>query len=459
MNVFSLSGAFCLHNRVCILEQTEESVLIGMVHAENAELMDKISAAFMSCTDGRGSVHFMSVSEEEFLRHITGSLADGAELHENSICYGADGRTADDAVDAESPAVNLLDNIVLEAVSKNASDIHLEPFSEPASDEMQLCVRFRTAGELALFRMFDGSVFEQLVRRIKVLAGLNTAETRLCQDGRFIWQKAGKTDSDLRVDIRVSCIPVWNGESVVLRLLKTLETPPELTELGFSAVQQETLSRILSLKSRLVIVSGPTGAGKTTTLAALLSMCAREGKKTVTVEDPVEYRIPGVSQIEINEECGMNFPDVLRRVFRHDPDILMIGEIRDELTARTAVRAALTGHLVFATLHATNACAAAIRLYDLGIPPYLLSSVFGAVIAQELVPCKEERSARFSGRTLAAEILEGTPVVLRQLSVHCTEAELASCMLSGGMQRLKEDAVSKKLIASYEREAASVIFK
>lgn len=456
MSAFSLSGAFCLHNRVCIIEQSEESVLIGMAHAEDAELMDKICAAFCSCTDGRGSVQFMPVTEEECLRRITGTLSDGVELYDEGPGYHADENAGDEEVSG-SPAVTILDNIVLEAVARNASDIHLEPYTQPASDDMRLCVRFRIAGELALYRMYDGAVSDQLIRRIKVLSGLNTAESRQCQDGRFIWQTAGKAVTDLRVDIRVSCIPVWNGESVVLRLLKTLEVPPELTELGFSQVQQETLSRILLLKSRLVIVSGPTGAGKTTTLAALLSCLAREGKKIVTVEDPVEYRIPGVSQIEVNEECGMDFPDVLKRVFRHDPDVLMIGEIRDELTARTAVRAALTGHLVFATLHASNACAAAIRLYDLGIPPYLVSSVFGAVIAQELIPCTEERSERFSGRTLAAEILEGTPVILNQLSTHCTEGELASRMLSLGMQRLRDDAASKKLISAFDMEVASAI--
>lgn len=456
MNRFFLSGAFCLHNRVCIVEQTDASVLVGMVHPDNAELMDKISDACASVTDGSCSVLFMPVTEEECLRRITGTLADGAEVHEGSAVYGS-GKKVSDAVDAESPAVNLLDNIVLEAAARNASDVHLEPYSAPSAEETLLCVRFRIAGTLHLYRTFDGTVFEQLVRRIKVLAGLNAAETRQCQDGRFIWQSAGDASSPLKIDVRVSCIPVWNGESVVLRLLKTLEKAPELSELGFSENQQKVLTRILSMKSRLVIVSGPTGAGKTTTLAAFLSSLSREGRKIVSVEDPVEYRIPGVTQIEVHEDLGLGFQDVLKRIFRHDPDILMIGEIRDELTACTAVRAALTGHLVFATLHASDACTAAIRLADLGIPPYLLSSVFGAVIAQELIPCNEQVTRRFAGRTLAAEILEGTPAVLELLSSPCTERELAACMTHSGMQRIREDAVSKKLLACSlpgEEEAA-----
>ncbi len=460
MSAFSLSGAFCLHNKVCIIEQEPDSLLVGLVHAEDAELMDKISAAFTSVSDG-GAVHFMPVTEEECLRHITGSLAGGTELHEETAVYrtagkatDADGTTAGgnsgQTVYVDSPAVNLLDNIVLEGVARNASDIHLEPFSTPVSDEMKLCVRFRTAGTLQFYRMYDGAVFDQLVRRIKVLAELNTAESRQCQDGRFIWQAAGEAASDLKIDVRVSCIPVWNGESVVMRLLRTMEAPPEIPELGFSSVQQKTLSRILCMKSRLIIVSGPTGAGKTTTLAAMLSFLARGGKKIVSIEDPVEYRIPGVTQIEVHEDAGLGFQDVLKRVFRHDPDILMIGEIRDELTARIAVRAALTGHLVFATLHASSACAAAIRLLDLGIPPYLVSSVFGAVIAQELIPCEMKHDGRFAGRMLAAEILEGTGRVLETLSSQCTEGDLDAAMLAGGMQRIREDAVSKKLLTEKE---------
>lgn len=453
---FSLSGAFCLHNRVCILEQTDDSLLVGMVHAEDAELMDKITAAFTSGAQGTAAVHFMPVTEEECMRHITGSLADGVELHENGSVYGLSdcmkdsdsaGISGSDAV-VQSPAVNLLDNIVFEAIDRNASDIHLEPYSQPLSDSTRLCIRFRVAGTLQLFKMYDGAVFSQLIRRIKVLAGLNPEESRQCQDGRFIWQSAGNAASELRADIRVSCIPVWNGESVVLRLLKTLSLPPEITELGFSTIHQEALSRILRMKNRLVIVSGPTGAGKTTTLAAMLSQLARDGKKIVTIEDPVEYRIPGVSQIEIHEENGMGFQDVLKRVFRHDPDILMIGEIRDEVTARIAVRAALTGHLVFATLHASNACTAAIRLFDLGIPPYLVASVFGAVIAQKLIPWDGPRTAPFEGRMLAAEILEGIPRIMETLQSQCSEWDLSVIMSTEDMPRIDDDIEVKRLLVS-----------
>lgn len=443
MSSFSLSGAFCLHNRVCIIEQQDDSLLIGMVRADDSGLMDKIASAFAAETEGMGTVHFMPVSEEECLRHITGQIADGTELRDVNTVYEAKNRNAG-AVDVESPAVNLLDNIVLEAVARNASDIHLEPYSQPQLEETMLCIRFRTAGRLQFYRMYDSAVFEPLIRRIKVLAGLNAEERRQCQDGRFVWQSAGETSAELRADIRVSCIPVWNGESVVLRLLKTLKSPPEITELGFSEAHQKVLARILQMKNRLIIISGPTGTGKTTTLAALLSELAREGKKIITIEDPVEYRIPGVSQVEIHEESGMGFQDVLKRVFRHDPDILMIGEIRDEMTARTAVRAALTGHLVFATLHASNACTAAVRLFDLGIPPYLLASVFGAVIAQELISWPAPRSERFSGRMLVAEILEETPLISECLAHHCSEHELKNCMEAETMPCIADDITCKK---------------
>lgn len=452
MNTFSLSGAFCLHNKVCVLEQTDDSVLIGMVHAEDGELMDKISAAFVSSTDGKGMVHFMPVTEDECLRHITGTIAGETEVREDAPDYSP--AVSRQTADISSPAVNLLDNIVLEAVSRNASDIHLEPYAEPAEEEIRLRVRFRAAGQLVFYRMFESAVFEQLVRRIKVLASLNVSETRQCQDGKFIWQSAEETDSCLKIDVRVSCIPVWNGESVVLRLLRTLEEPPTLAELGFSEHQQGILERIMDMNSRLVIVAGPTGAGKTTTLAALLAALSDEGKKIVTVEDPVEYRIPGVTQIEVREEGGLDFQEVLKRVFRHDPDVLMIGEIRDEETARTAVRAALTGHLVFATMHALNACSAALRLSELGIPGNLLSSVLGAVIAQKLVPCPELKTGRFAGRMLCAEILEESRYITSCLSHDFTEWELENTMHVDGMQRIEDDEEAKMLLLTGKKKKA-----
>lgn len=450
MSSFSLSGAFCLHNRVCIMEQTEDSVLIGMVHAEDAVLMDKISAAFVTETDGKGIVHFMPVTEEECLRHITGVIAGGSEIRDQTAEYVPDeGRQK---TDISAPAVSLLDNIVLEAASRNASDIHLEPYAEPSSEENRLCVRFRVAGQLEFYRMFDGPVFEQLVRRIKVLASLNVSETHQCQDGAFIWQSAEDTGTGLKIDVRVSCIPVWNGESVVLRLLRTLEEPPTLAELGFSEHQQGILDRIMDMNSRLVIVAGSTGAGKTTTLAALLSVLAARGKKIVTIEDPVEYRIPGVTQIEVKEGGGLDFQEVLKRVFRHDPDVLMIGEIRDEETARTAVRAALTGHLVFATMHALNACSAALRLSELGIPNNLLSSVLGAVVAQKLVSCPERKEGRFAGRMLCVEILEESRYITSCLSHEFNEWDLDSTMHVEGMQRIEDDEEAKMMLLTGKKK-------
>lgn len=452
MNSFSLSGAFCLHNRVCILEQAEDSVLIGLVHAEDAELMDKITAAYVSETDGKGMVHFMPVTEEECLRHITGSIAGETEVRDEAAEYSSGEIQL--KTDISAPAVSLLDNIVLEAVSRNASDIHLEPYAEPASEENRLSVRFRVAGQLVAYRMFEGPVFEQLVRRIKVLASLNVSETHQCQDGKFIWQSAEETDSGLKIDVRVSCIPAWNGESVVLRLLRTLEVPPTLAELGFSEHQQGILERIMDMQSRLVIVAGSTGAGKTTTLAAMLSALAGEGKKIVTVEDPVEYRIPGVTQVEVREDGGPGFHEVLKRVFRHDPDVLMIGEIRDEETARTAVRAALTGHLVFATMHARNACSAALRLAEFGIPNNLLCSVLGAVIAQKLVPCPEMKEGRFAGRLLCAEILEESRYITACLSHEFSEWDLESTMHVEGMQRIEDDEEAKLLLLTGKKKKA-----
>ena len=238
----------------------------------------------------------------------------------------------------------------------------------------------------------------------------------------------------------MSVIPLWNGESAVLRLLKTAASPVNLLELGFSDCHISDFNKILSLRNSLVLVAGPTGAGKTTTIAGMVSHLASERRKIITIEDPVEYRIPGVTQIEVKPGTQFDFEDALRHVFRHDPDVLMIGEIRDAQTAATAVRAAVTGHLVLATVHASSACAAVIRLLDMGVEPYILASVFGAAVSQCLVP------GVVGGRTVVAEILRGTEEIRRLIASKPAVSEMAICMRMQGMISMQEDFELKKTV-------------
>jgi len=285
------------------------------------------------------------------------------------------GETAMRTPAEDGPAVRLLEDLVRTAISNRASDLHLEP----AGGGLRL--RYRIDGRLMeLGARPPAYLTDMLVGRIKVLAGLNIAEKRLPQDGRASMTVAGR-----KIDIRVSTAPTLNGESIVLRLLDPERGPTDIESLGLAAPVAAALTEVLSAPHGMVLATGPTGSGKTTTLYAALRRLNLAERKIVTLEDPIEYRLDGVNQIQVNPRIGLGFANLLRSVLRHDPDIIMVGEIRDEETARLAVQAALTGHLVLSTLHTNDAPGAAARLMDMGIEPYLLSASLRAVLAQRLV--------------------------------------------------------------------------
>ncbi len=428
-NGFYLSPAFCAHNKVCIVENGAK-VVIGMCDVSDQELIKRIRRVFDISEFGEKELEFVKISEEQCCRSVGRILAE-------EDCMGSVSDDEPSLVQTEiagSPAVSILDSVMMEALSSNVSDIHFEPVV--AEDgKKSLSIRFRKDGELFLYKSVDFSLLEPVFVRIKMLAGLKTEENRRPQDGRFLWR-----NSNFSSDVRVSVIPLWNGESAVLRLLKTAASPVNLLELGFSDCHISDFNKILSLRNSLVLVAGPTGAGKTTTIAGMVSRLASERRKIITIEDPVEYRIPGVTQIEVKPGIHFDFDDALRHVFRHDPDVLMIGEIRDAQTAATAVRAAVTGHLVLATVHASSACAAVIRLLDMGVEPYILASVFGAAVAQRLV------SAASGGRTVVAEVLRGTEEIRRLIASKPTASEMALCMRMQGMISMQEDFEFKKAV-------------
>lgn len=284
---------------------------------------------------------------------------------------------------SKTPVVKLVNHILFQAVKREASDIHVEPY------EKEVRVRYRIDGIMFLALTPPKRIQSALISRLKIMANLNIAEKRKPQDGRIEIKVAGK-----EIDIRVSVLPVVHGERVVMRLLDKSKTFVKLESLGFSKRDFQVLEHSISQPNGIVLVSGPTGSGKTTTLYAILSRVNSSEVNLITVEDPVEYQIPGINQVQVNDKIGLTFAAALRSILRQDPDIVMIGEARDTETIQIAVQASLTGHLVFSTIHTNSAPATITRLLDMGIEPFLIASSVTAILAQRLVrklcdACKE----------------------------------------------------------------------
>jgi len=308
-----------------------------------------------------------------------------------------------DAAAEDASIIRFVNQVLRDAIELRASDIHLEPFE----DEMR--IRYRIDGVLqdvpvpAQIKRFQPAI----VSRVKILSHLNIAEKRLPQDGRI---KIRIDESE--VDIRVSVIPMLHGEAVVLRLLRQNATLRGMRELGMDGRELECFERVLQLPHGIVLVTGPTGSGKTSTLYTALNEINDAERKIITIEDPVEYQLKGVNQIQVSEKAGLTFARGLRSILRHDPDVVLIGEIRDQETAQIAVQASLTGHLVFSTLHTNDAPGALTRLVDMGVEPYLVASSLEAVLAQRLVRvlCEKCRQPDDSAAARAFKTQVGIPV-------------------------------------------------
>lgn len=279
-------------------------------------------------------------------------------------------------VDSPEPVARFLNETLLDAIRRGASDVHLDPAPDGGSR-----VRFRLSGRLYDRERPPRGLAAQIVSRVKVLAGMDIAEHRLPQDGMAQVRAGGGR----AVDVRVSTIPVADGERVVMRLLNRGDSMLPLAALGMPDDVREGFSALLAAPNGIVVVSGPTGSGKTTTLYAALGSLDSTRRNVMTIEDPVEYRLPGIAQIQVAPKIGLTFASGLRHVLRQDPDVVLVGETRDAETAEIAVRASLTGHLVFTTLHTNDAPSAVMRLVDMGVEPYLLASSLRGVLAQRLV--------------------------------------------------------------------------
>lgn len=345
-------------------------------------------------------------------------------------------------ISSDAPVINIINSICLEALRKNASDIHIQVSEEKVN------VRFRIDGVLQTVKQLDISIYQNLVSRIKVMAGLNIMENRLPQDGRMNVQFENKN-----IDFRVSVVPSATGQSIVLRLFNYKKEILKLSDLGFSDETYEKLQKALHIPYGLILSTGPTGSGKTTTLHALLQEMDVEHLKIITIEDPVERIIPGVDQIQVNDEIGLTFESILRRVLRQDPDVIMVGEIRDSITADLAIRAALTGHVILSTLHTNDSVSTITRLKNLGVEPYLISNVLKYSLAQRLVRkvckscggsgCSECSFTGYKGRSVVSELFEVTEEVSNLISEKKNDNEVRNFLKKSSFKTLQQDAQAK----------------
>ncbi len=341
------------------------------------------SASTMSTLSTMSNVSSLGSSMSS-LGSMSGSDISLSSISVDSVDFDGDAGVADDEEDEDdSPVIRYVHNLILEAFRLRASDIHVEP------GKLDTKVRYRIDGVLHIMPAPPKRAQAAIISRLKILAGMDIAERRVPQDGRIKLNLAGKM-----VDLRVSALPGTHGESMVLRILDKSGLMLGLGQLGFCAEDQKQWEKLLAHSTGVVLVTGPTGSGKTTTLYGSLHNLNKPEVKLVTVEDPVEYQLNGINQVQIHHEIGWDFARALRSIFRQDPDVVMVGEIRDHETAEIAIKAALTGHLVFSTLHTNDAPSSVIRLVDIGIKPFLVASGVRAILAQRLVrticaSCKE----------------------------------------------------------------------
>ena len=362
--------------RALVLEDRREGLLVGMsdptdlfAYDEIARLVKRnIELAVVNETEVLAAIDRIYRRTED-ISTLTRELEQ--DLGDVSVDFGA--LAANPGLE-EAPIVKLLQSVFDDATQVRASDIHIEP------QESRLQIRFRIDGVLHLQTEADSKIASSLALRLKLMSDLDISEKRLPQDGRFAIRVKNQ-----RIDVRISTMPTQYGESVVMRLLNQGGTTLRLDAIGMPPALVAQFRAIVSRPNGLVLVTGPTGSGKTTTLYCALAELNSVEKKLITVEDPVEYRLPGINQVQVNDKIELNFARVLRSALRQDPDIVLVGEMRDQETAQIGLRAAMTGHLVLSTLHTNDAISTPLRLMDMGVPRYMVGSSLQAVLAQRLV--------------------------------------------------------------------------
>jgi len=363
-------------HRALVLQSDDEGLLVGMVNPGDIHAYDElcrllkkpVRVALISEADLDSTIDSMYRRKEEIdalAAEVKRDLGD-KEIDIAELSAGADS--------ADAPIIKLIQSMFTDAVQVKASDIHIEP------EEFKLRIRQRVDGMLQEHVIDGNSVSSALVTRLKLMSGLDISEKRLPQDGRFSIRV-----NEQKLDVRVSTLPVQFGESVVMRLLDNSSNLLGLDELGMIPDIRKRFEAMISQPTGMVLVTGPTGSGKTTTLYSALNQVNHPSTKIITVEDPVEYRMERICQVQINPVIGLDFTRVLRTCLRQDPDVILVGEMRDQETVDIGLRAAMTGHLVFSTLHTVNAIATVSRLFEMGAPGYLLAAALNGIIAQRLI--------------------------------------------------------------------------
>jgi len=467
-----LTAKFMKQFHVCPVAETERSVEVLMADPQDSYLLDAVRLATQR--DVRPLVALRSEIDDLVERwYGQGRSAMGA------IVETAEGEGSGDMEDvehlrdlaSEAPVIRLVNLIIQRAVELRASDIHIEPF------ENRLKVRYRIDGVLEEGESPPANLTAAVISRVKIMAKLNIAERRLPQDGRIMLRVQGK-----ELDLRVSTVPTSHGESVVMRLLDRETVVFDFHRLGFTDHFLPQFQHVLDQPHGILLVTGPTGSGKTTTLYTALSKLNTPDVKIITVEDPVEYQIEGINQIQAKPQIGLDFAHALRSIVRQDPDIIMIGEMRDLETCRIAIQSALTGHLVLSTLHTNNAAGGITRLLDMGVEDYLLTSTINGILAQRLVrrleqthaeryPASPEEIEKFGlrkyqpqgdiylyrprgsalaptgylGRTTIMEFLVMNDELRRAVMRHAGMGEIEQIARQAGMRTMYEDGIVKAL--------------
>ncbi|MDB4888031.1 MAG: type secretion system protein [Gemmatimonadetes bacterium] len=393
-------------------------------------------------------VHWVTASPEELAAQIERWYPDPAArrlpalppVEVQHLVFGAEA-IVDGTSESGGSAIRLVDQLLAEGIAAGASDIHLEP------EERGIAVRHRIDGVLRQVHTLPRAIAPSLVSRVKILSGLDIADRLRPQDGRARVAVAGAV-----VDLRVSTLPASHGEKVVIRVLDGSAGLRTLDAVGFGDRELARIRGLLEQREGLILVTGPTGSGKTTTLYAALREVHARGVNIVTVEDPIEYRLPGIVQVQVHERAGLTFSAALRSIMRQDPDVILVGEIRDRATAEIAIQASLTGHLVLSTLHTNDAASAVTRLVDIGIPSYQIATALKGIIAQRLLrrrcaecagagcPCCH--GAGYRGRMALAEILVTTPAVERIISAGGSSESIASAARATGCTSLWDSGLA-----------------
>lgn len=465
-NTLTLDLSQVNKDKILIINQSSKIIFFGSIYPPDLFLEEKFKFKF------KARIKFYLMAENEFKEAKNFLYSSYFQVDQQELLKDLGDFKKIDSRDIDSlrnivedaPVVKLLNKILTEAISLNASDIHLE------RKENYFKVRYRIDGILKSYYNLPEEIAAAVISRIKIISAMDITVRHLPQDGKMEFKFQGAN-----YDIRSSVIPTIYGEKAVLRLLLRNEKLLAVKELNFNSCNLERFRKIFSFNSGIILLSGPTGSGKTTTLFSILNKLASEENNIITVENPVEYKLELLNQIEINEAQGLTFPIILRSILRQDPDIIMIGEIRDKETAEIAIRAAVTGHLVLSTIHTVDSISAVSRLIDMGIPPYLISSTLNAVVAQRLLrklcpDCretveisqedknyfKEEKidfiyqakgcsncNDGYRGRTAAAEILLINSRLRKLINQEADYSLFKKEALDSGMLTLNDSALKK----------------